>query len=271
MSVLWLIASLLWPAPAWSADEPLTLVTAFVTGSGPDHVARTLAREWSQRSGEAVQVINMPENQGRTAARWVSEHATDGRLLLLTSSRMLDAGPAVPRTQRQRPESSPPLSLQRFKLIARVGELPFMSVFPHGLSPSPMRPRLTLHGGAAATADRPVTRWADPQVEQPADPRVLAALSRLDDLSADPSDRPDAARPSVFPRPFSRPDDVPRTDWNGLLVSAQMPAVRVDALQRQFATILALPEVRWAVAQAGSDLWEEIPPELPVQVDRLSR
>ncbi|MBB3194064.1 hypothetical protein [Roseateles terrae] len=257
---------------------PVVLVTPFVEGSGPDHVARVLARAWSARTGESVTVKNLPEDQGRTAARWVAEAGTDGRLVLLTSARMLDAHPPVLRADRQRRgtaesasaaqwEASPPVSLARFRLLAQVGGLPFMSVFPADLTPSPMQSRAAqLLGGS-----RP-----------PPDPRILSALARMDDLSADASDRIEAGRASgsgsvhrvttrTLPPLISHPDRFPRTNWNGLLVSAQMPAARAEAMQHLFSALLSRPDVRWAVAEAGSDLWEAIPPPMPVETMPLRR
>ncbi|ALV07920.1 hypothetical protein [Roseateles depolymerans] len=222
------------------------LVTPFVAGSGPDHVARTLARAWSARTGESVTVLNLPEDQGRTAARWVAERGTDGRLVLLTSARMLDAGPVMPRTQRQRPEATPPIALARFRMLAPVGQQPFMSVFPADLLPGPMR------------------RQPSPLNGIPPNPRILTALARNDELTA-------GFNAGILPPLLSRPDDFPRTDWNGLLVSAAMPKVRAEALQQLLSALLALPEVRWAVGQAGSDLWEDVPQPPAVEVAPLRR
>lgn len=231
----------------------MVLVTPFVAGSGPDHVARTLAQRWSARTGDAVTVLNLPEDQGRTAARWVAERGTDGRLVLLTSARMLDAGPVMPRTQRQRPEATTPIALARFRMLAQVGHLPFMSVFPANLLPGPMRPRPPQPDGASS---------ADLH------PRVRAALARVDELTAGANA---STRYDVLPPVLSRPDEFPRTDWNALLVSAAMPQARADALKDLFSTLLATPEVRWAVAQAGGDLWEEVPPTPAVEVAPLRR
>ncbi len=248
-----------------SADpDAVVLVTPFVEGSGPDHVARVLAQAWSARAGVPVTVRNLPENQGRTAARWIADAATDGRLVLLTSARMLDAQPPAPRADRQRPgtagsarasqwEATPPVSLARFRLLAQVGGLPFMSVFPADLTPSPMQSRADQRLGGS----RP-----------PPDPRILAALARMGDLSADATDR---VTTRALPPLISHPDSFPRGNWNGLLVSARMPAARAEALQHLLSGLLALPEVRWAVAEAGSDLWEEIPPPMPVETMPLRR
>ncbi len=229
--------------------KPVVLVTPFVAGSGPDHIARTLAKVWTARTGDEVTVVNLSEDQGRTAARWVAENGSDGNLVLLTSARMLDAGPVMPRLQRQRPQASPPLSLTRFQLLARVGELPFMSVFPSDLLPGPMRPRGMFPDGRSSST---------------LDPRVLAALARADELT---SDYPARSLPALF----SLPGEFPRTDWNGLLVSARMPKARVEAMHQLFSALLALPEVRWAVAQSGSDLWEEAPTAPPLEVAPLQR
>jgi hypothetical protein len=276
------------------SPAPVELLTPFVEGSGPDHVARVLAQAWSARTGDVVTVRNVPEDQGRTAARWVAEAGTDGRLVLLTSARMLDAHPPVMRADRQRRDSAeatgasqwqttPPISLARFRLLAQVGGLPFMSVFPADLTPSPMQSRAAQWLGGS----RP-----------PPDPRILAALARMDDLSADASDRIEEGRASdgtpgsvsgsvsgsaagsasarsfttrTLPPLISHPDHFPRGNWNGLLVSARMPQARAEALQHLFSALLSLPEVRWAVAEAGSDLWEAIPPPMPVETMPLQR
>ncbi|WP_143073881.1 hypothetical protein [Roseateles sp. YR242] len=279
------------PHAAWSAPPPITLVTPFVEGSGPDHVARTVARHWARLAGEPVQVINMPENQGRTAARWVAHDATDERLMLLTSARMLDAGPLAPRGQRLRAPLSPPIPLDQFQLVIRVGELPFMTVLPKGLLPGALHARLPLrdvvgNGNGKGNGNGN----ADDNSHGDTHTQVMAVQRRLDEQSAHPADpvgRPQPAetwtqgplawlpepppRASVFPPLFNRPDEFPRTDWNGLLVSARMDRATVAHLRSVFETILALPEVRWAVAQAGTDLWEEIPPDEPVETEPLQR
>ncbi|OWQ91378.1 hypothetical protein CDN99_09435 [Roseateles aquatilis] len=134
IALAWLVLASL--CQGVQAEEPpdgvgqgLTLVTPFSAGSGPDQVARVIAQCWSERIGEPVEVQNMPDRQGYTAARWVSTARADGRLLLLTSDVLLHPPP-----RRASDEATPvTLTAANFTPLARVGQLPFVTVLPAGL------------------------------------------------------------------------------------------------------------------------------------------
>lgn len=230
--------------PDTSADrrEPsLTLVIPFSAGSGPDHVARTMARVWAERSGGRVVVRNLPDRQGYLAAREVATARPDGQLLLLTCSTLL----ARPARLPDDPFQPPAASAEDFTSIARVGQLPFVTVFPPGM----------------------FGRWLTPLATPPAfgpTPATTAATaapsaSLAGVLPATPADRSALASPpdwEDFEALTSR--DAPA--WNALLAPPRLPGTLADQLRTTWAQVVSDPRVRMALAQTGTELWERIPP-----------
>lgn len=220
------------PDPSTDAGAPsapsLTLVIPFSAGSGPDHVARTMARVWTERSGQAVVVHNLPDREGYRAAREVATARPDGQVLLLTCSPLLER----PARLVDDPFRPPATSAEDFTPIARVGQLPFVTVFPRGMFGrwlTPLSPPPSLAGLAGALPASGVDRSA----------------------LADPPDRTD----------FDALDTRDTPAWNALLAPPRLPRALAARLRADWGQVVSDARVRLALAQSGTELWERIPRE----------
>ncbi len=210
--------------PAADDDGPsVTLLTPFSPGSGPDHVARTMAQVWTERSGERVVVRNLPERQGYIAARLVATAPPDGRVLLLTSSPLLER----PARLADEPFQPPAASASDFTPLARVGQLPFVTVFPPGM----------------------FGRWLTPLSTPPA---AVAAASALPAAVFDRS--PLAAPPGREDFEDITARDAPA--WNALLAPPRLSEVQARRLRADWQAVVSDARVRLALAQTGTELWE---------------
>ncbi|WP_067269155.1 tripartite tricarboxylate transporter substrate-binding protein [Mitsuaria sp. 7] len=218
-------------------EGSLTLVIPFSAGSGPDHVARTMARVWTERSGQAVEVRNLPDRQGYLAARQVATARPDGQVLLLTSSPLLER----PARLVDDPFQPPTASVEDFTPIARVGQLPFVTVFPPGMFGRWLTPLSTPLPAPSTAAPSPASalRAAMP------DPRFVSGAAL-----ADPPDRAD----------FDALDTRDVAAWNALL-APRLPDGLAARLRADWGQVMSDPRVRLALAQSGTELWERIPQE----------
>jgi tripartite-type tricarboxylate transporter receptor subunit TctC len=93
------VAALAASGPALAADRqpgrPIRIVCPFPPGGGADSVARVLAQKLSERSGRPVVVDNRPGASGAIGAGIVAKAAPDGHTVLLASSSILAASPAL--------------------------------------------------------------------------------------------------------------------------------------------------------------------------------
>ncbi len=85
--------------PVSAADDyphkPIRIVCAFPPGGGADTVARILGDKLAERSGKPVIIDNRPGAGGAIGAGIVARAAPDGYTVLLGSSSILAAGPAL--------------------------------------------------------------------------------------------------------------------------------------------------------------------------------
>lgn len=237
------------PAPR----PPITLVIPYNPGSGPDQVARAIARVWSELLHEPVVVKHVAERQGQIAARWVASAPPDGRLLLLTTSSLLDRP-----LRRRGPDDlqAEPLQVRSFTPLMRVGDLPFAVIIKDGM----------------VTAQMPAPA---PLLDAPGQAAVTAALERIHGR-AKPSPRnepptyfPSPTAPRLPASPMPVLDDSPLVPWNALLAPPQLPAALATRLRSELGDVLTDPRVRLTMAQAGSEFWYEIPEEAPVTTTPL--
>lgn len=218
------------PAPASppaSDAQALTLVLPFADGSGPDAVARAIAAAWTDRTGEPVVLERRPGRQGYTAARRVASATPDGHTVLLTTSSLLERPPRV-SDDLFSPKTA---AASEFTVLARVGQMPFVSLWPAGqfaqrlnALPPPSLP---------AEALRVLSR------------RAMGASSTLET----PPGHED----------FDALDRRDTPDWNALLAPARLPAPVAQRLRRDWQAVLTDPRVRLALAQSGTELWEIVP------------
>jgi tripartite-type tricarboxylate transporter receptor subunit TctC len=76
-------------------NKPIRIVCAFPPGGGADAVARILGDKLAERSGKPVIIDNRPGAGGAIGAGIVAKAAPDGYTVLLGSSSILAAGPAL--------------------------------------------------------------------------------------------------------------------------------------------------------------------------------
>lgn len=258
IAIVWLLCAGLWKAAlAQSVDassgaseipsEPsVTLVIPFSAGSGPDHVARTMARVWAERSGGHVVVRNLPDRQGYLAARQVATARPDGQVLLLTCSTLLERPARLPDD----PFQPPAASAEDFTAISRVGQLPFVTVFPPGMFGQWLTPLATPPAFATLASTPAAATAAATSAENTATlARVLPATQADRSALAAPPDRED------FDALRSR--DAPA--WNALLAPPHLPGKLADQLRASWGQVVSDPRVRMALAQTGTELWERIP------------
>ena len=219
--------------PAASEPQGLTLVIPFSPGSGPDRVARTMAEVWTERFGEPVAVRNLPDREGYAAARQVATAAPDGRVLLLTSSPLLDRPARLP----DEPFRPPVVSASDFTPLARVGHHPFVVVFPRGM----------------------FGRWLTPLSEPEAAPEAIRALSAAASVRSGLTS-PSAQALEAVPdhQDFNDLSRVVPT-WNALLAPPRLPAPLAARLRADWQAVVSDARVRLALAQTGVELWERLP------------
>ncbi|RZI58915.1 MAG: hypothetical protein EOP37_13715 [Rubrivivax sp.] len=242
IGVAWLLSAGLFKAalaqPADSGVPSLTLVIPFSAGSGPDHVARTMAQVWAERAGGQVLVRNLPDRQGYLAARQVATARPDGQVLLLTCSTLLERPARLPDD----PFQPPAASAEDFTPISRVGQLPFVTVFPPGMFGRWLT-RLATPPAFATTSTVPAAEDA-------------ATLARV--LPATPADRSALmAAPDWEDFDALTSRDAPA--WNALLAPPHLPGKLADQLRTTWGQVVSDPRVRMALAQTGTELWERLP------------
>ena len=237
--------------PASSDTQTLTLVVPFSARSGPDRAIRVIARVWSERAGHPVEVLNLVERQGDTAARWVASAAPDGRLVLLTTRALLD--PPPPRARERAPK---PLTPDDFTPLLRVGQLPFVTVLPAG-----------------TLGDRAIAELAEPRPGAVALQTLASWAPGIAKPLALPPPREEQPLPALPPRGDFLPEpvfgDLAGGDWNAVLAPPRLPPKLAARMRAELRDVMADPRVQLAIAQTGSELWEIQPDPTPPRTTPL--
>lgn len=110
-------------------SKPVTVITAFAVGSGPDAVLRLVAHKLSMQWKQSVTVDNRPGGGGFVAIEAARRAAPDGYTLLQLDSEHLSA---LPHLYKQRNFQT----LQTFDPIAPLFRTPFLIAVP---TPSPWK------------------------------------------------------------------------------------------------------------------------------------
>ncbi|MFZ5550173.1 MAG: Bug family tripartite tricarboxylate transporter substrate binding protein [Pseudomonadota bacterium] len=115
------LAAVLLPAPAAAAfpDKPVTLVTAFAPGSGPDAVLRMVAEKLGKRWDQRVLVENRSGGGGFIAIDATRRAAADGYTLLQLDSEHLAALPLLYKSRNFE-------TLKAFEPVAALFRTPFL-------------------------------------------------------------------------------------------------------------------------------------------------
>lgn len=114
-------AALSMPAAAAASfpDKPVTLVTAFAPGSGPDAVLRLVAEKLGKRWNQRVLVENRPGGGGFIAIDATRRAAADGYTLLQLDSEHLAALPLLYKSRHFE-------TLKAFEPVAALFRTPFL-------------------------------------------------------------------------------------------------------------------------------------------------
>ena len=120
------------PFPA----KPVTIVTAFAPGSGPDAVLRIVAEKLGKAWNQRVLVENKPGGGGVIAYTFVAKAPSDGHLLLITPA-SFTMGPHLSRNPLYNPVTD-------FAPINLVADVPFIMVVPPTLPARSMKEFIAL-------------------------------------------------------------------------------------------------------------------------------
>ena len=116
-------AAALFHAPAFAQadypNKPVTLITAFAPGSGPDAVLRLVAEKLGKTWNQRVLVDNKPGGGGFIAMDAAKRAAPDGYTLLQLDSEQLSALPHLYKSRNF-------VTLQTFEPVASLFRTPFM-------------------------------------------------------------------------------------------------------------------------------------------------
>lgn len=117
--------------------RPVKLVVPSPPGGGPDHVARLVAHQWSQRFGQQVVVENIAGASGQVATQGVVRAAPDGHTLLFS--------PPTPITVADNFEPRPPYDARRDLVTAGlVGRNPALLVINSSVKAATLRELVAL-------------------------------------------------------------------------------------------------------------------------------
>jgi tripartite-type tricarboxylate transporter receptor subunit TctC len=122
-----ILLAILPAAPAMAADtypsRPIKLVVGFAPGGGNDLIARIVSARLQDKLGQPVLVDNKPGAQGIVAAELVAKAPSDGYTLLVAPSGTMTVNPAVYAKLNYSPERdfAPVSLLAQFPLLLAVG------------------------------------------------------------------------------------------------------------------------------------------------------
>ncbi len=114
------------PLPAQTLDypaRPVTIVTPFAAGSGPDAVLRLVTERLSRQWGQRVLIDNKPGGGGFIAIDTVRRAAPDGYTLLQLDSEHIAALPHLYKSRNF-------VTLQHFDPVASLFRTPFLIAVP---------------------------------------------------------------------------------------------------------------------------------------------
>lgn len=104
-------------------NKPVTMVTAFPAGSGPDAVLRQVSEKLSRLWGQPVTIANRPGGGGFVAIESVRRVAPDGYTLLQLDSEHLAALPLLYKSRNF-------VTLDHFDPVAPLFRTPFLVAVP---------------------------------------------------------------------------------------------------------------------------------------------
>mgnify|MGYP003583324915 CR=1 FL=1 len=267
-------------ADAAYPDKPIRIIMPFAPGGGGDLVLRSLSDKLGQRLGQAVVIDNKPGASGFIGAQMVAKAPPDGYTLLMGFD-----GSLVTATQLIKPPFDP---MADFTPVTKLADAPLVLVahssvkendipgliaysktLPGGLSYGSAGRGTTHHmvgellalktgmhlthvaykGGGQAVSDA-----AAGQV-----PLLVTVIptaagfikeGRLKAIAVTSRER-SPSLPNVPTMAEQGVRDFNVMSWYGIFAPARTPAPIVDRLQKEFAAVLADPEVKAIYLRAG--------------------
>lgn len=270
-------------AQSWAPERPLRLLVGFAAGGSTDVTARLVAQALGERLGQPVVVENRPGAGGNIAAEAAARSAPDGQTLLMGTSGVLAANPALYR-------SVPFDSLRDFAPISQVAFIPNLVVVHPDLPVRDMPGLIaharahpgqvhygsagigtSLHLAAALLAARAGLelvhvpyRGGAPAATDLLSGKIQMAASPLVEVIAHvqagrlrPLAVTTAGRSALLPEVPTVAETIPGFEvalWNGLLAPAGTPPAAIARLAAETGAALRSPEMRRRlVAEQGSE------------------
>ena len=264
-----------WPA------RPIRLLIGTAAGGSPDIIGRLIADKLADRLGQSVVVENNSQGAGSVAYQTVSKSAPDGY-----TTGILTAGYPPQAVMRRSTLLFDPI--KGFDFVTLLCGYPMAYVvrpdspirsFPDLLAQAKVRPgKITYSITALGSIYHVLTKWIELEsgAEMTPIPYRGTALALSDVLAGRVDVMVDAAT-SAFPRIQSRQlrvlalssaeryplmpeapvvaETLPKIEfmsWLGLATAPRTPRPIVDRLNREVGEILALPDIKQKLADAGN-------------------
>jgi tripartite-type tricarboxylate transporter receptor subunit TctC len=269
-------------AQAWTPERPLRLLVGFAAGGSTDVTARLVAQALGERLGQPVVVENRPGAGGNIAAEAAARSAPDGHTLLMGTSGVLAANPALYR-------SVPFDSLRDFAPISQVAFIPNLVVVhpelpvrdlaglvaharanPGKVHYGSAGTGTSLHLAAALLAARAgielvhvpyrggapaATDLLSGKIQMTASP-LVEVVAQVQAGRLRPLAVTTAARSALLPEVPTVAETIPGFEvalWNGLLAPAGTPPAAIGKIAAETAAALRSPEMRRKLAEQGSE------------------
>jgi len=294
------LVSILHSPQAWSQVEwpakPLRVIVASSAGGNADVVMRLIAPELEKRIGQPLVIENLPAASGMQGTEAVAKAEPDGHTLLVgTSSQlvfnlalfdpmpfdlvgslrgvaMLNAVPLMLMVNKDDPAKTMEQYIDRLKTAP--------GKFLYGSGPQGTTTHIVglmwaraagvdvrhvpYKAGAEGLRDLMAGRLSHQfDVAVTAIPHLQGGALRA--LATTGRTRL-AATPDVPTAEESGMKGFTGYTWNSIAVPAKTPQVTVDRLNREFAAVLKMPELRERLAALGSEFFDAME---PAQVDRF--
>jgi tripartite-type tricarboxylate transporter receptor subunit TctC len=258
-------------AQTWPS-QPLKIIVPFAPGGSSDFIARLISKPLSDALGVSVLVENRAGNAGNLGAGLVAQ-ATDGHTVLLSDVGSLAIGPLITKDL--------PFKLTDLKGVAMLGYSPHLLAIYPGLPANNLKElvaaskvkrvnvasagsgspkHVPYKGGAQAMTD---TMGGTTEVVlngmlatmphiQSGKLKVIAVSKRT--RVAALANTPTVAEQGVA--------DFESGTYQGVTVSANMPAANVAKLNAALVKVMQTPEIRTRMQDAGAEVTTSTPEEI---------
>jgi tripartite-type tricarboxylate transporter receptor subunit TctC len=279
--------------PAESADtypsRPIKLVVGYSPGGGNDLIARIVAAKMQDKLGQPVLVDNKPGAQSIVAAELVAKAPADGYTLLMAPSGLMTVNPAVYAKLNYSPERdfSPVSLLAEFPLLLAVGAEQPPTTVRELIEYGRARPNLANYASSATPFQLAAElfnqrtgskfqhipyRGSGDAVQAVAAGQVLMTIADSGPMSGPlRAGKLRALAITAAKRSADFPDvptfeeagvaDMQISLWTGIVAPINTPPEIINLLQQTIRQVLALAEVREAMANIAVEPRSTTPEE----------